>query len=112
MLKFHKGKISGTEVVVLFPGVCKVNAAIAAQILIDTYGVDLVINAGTTDRMNPELEIFDTVISTEVAYHDVESDILIEFYPWLGSVFFKSDQELLDLTREAIGRIDTKGKVY
>lgn len=112
MLKFHKGKINGIAVVVLFSGVCKVNAAIAAQILIDTYGVDFIINAGTAGGMNPELEIFDSVIATEAAYHDVEPDILTEFHPWLESVFFKSDQKLLDLTRKVIGRIDTKGKVY
>ena len=35
------------NVVALFSGVCKVNAAIAAQILIDTYKVDAIINAGT-----------------------------------------------------------------
>ncbi len=52
--------------------------------------------------MNPELEIFDSVISTEAAYHDVAPDILTEFHPWLESVYFKSDQELLDLTRKAI----------
>ena len=62
--------------------------------------------------MNPELEIFDSVISTEAAYHDVAPDILTEFHPWLESVYFKSDQELLDLTRKAIDRIDMEGKVY
>lgn len=32
MLKFYEGKINGIAVVTLFSGVCKVNAAIAAQI--------------------------------------------------------------------------------
>lgn len=112
MLKFYEGKINSIAVVALFSGVCKVNAAIATQILIDTYGIDIIINAGTAGGMNPELEIFDSVISTEVAYHDVAPDILTEFHPWLESVYFKSDQELLNLTHEAIGKIDTEGKVY
>ena len=112
MLRFYEGTISGIAVVVLFSGVCKVNAAIAAQILIDTYGVDSIINAGTAGGMCPELEIFDSVISTEVAYHDVAPDLLTEFHPWLESVYFKSDQELLDFTRKAIGGMDTEGKVY
>ena len=43
MLKFQEGKIGGVDVVVLYCGVCKVNAAIATQILIDTYKVDMVI---------------------------------------------------------------------
>ena len=63
MLKFYEGQIQGIKVVVLFSGVCKVNAAIASQILIDVFGVDLIINSGTAGGMNPDLEIFDTVIS-------------------------------------------------
>lgn len=112
MLKFYEGKINGIAVVALYSGVCKVNAAIAAQILIDTYGIDIMINAGTAGGMNPDLEIFDSVISTEVAYHDVAPDILTEFHPWLESVYFKSDQELINLTHKAIGKIDTEGKAY
>lgn len=112
MLKFYEGTINGIEVVALFCGVCKVNAAIAAQILIDTYGIDIIINAGTAGGMNPKLEIFDSVISTEAAYHDVAPDILTEFHPWLESVYFKSDQGLLDLTHKAIEKINTEGKVY
>ena len=34
MLKFYEGQINGVDVIVLFSGVCKVNAAIAVQILI------------------------------------------------------------------------------
>lgn len=46
-LKFYEGKIQGMEVIALFSGVCKVNAAIASQLLIDVFGVDAMINAGT-----------------------------------------------------------------
>lgn len=112
MLKFYEGTISDVEVVVLFSGVCKVNAAIATQILIDTYHVNIIINAGTAGGMNPKLEIFDTVISTEVAYHDVAPNILTEFHPWLETVFFKADQGLLNLTKMAVDKLGQNYKVY
>lgn len=112
MLKFYEGKINNTEVVVLFSGVCKVNAAIATQILIDTYCADIIINAGTAGGMNPELEIFDIAISTETAYHDVAPNILTEFHPWLESVYFKADQKLLDLAQKAVGKLEMEGKAY
>ncbi len=38
MLKFYEGKINDIAVVTLFSGVCKVNAAIAAQILLSMQG--------------------------------------------------------------------------
>ena len=47
MLRFYAGQIDGVEVIVLFSGVCKVNAAIAAQLLIDVFKVDIIINSGT-----------------------------------------------------------------
>lgn len=112
MLKFYEGKANGIEVVTLFSGVCKVNAAIATQILIDTYGVDIVINAGTAGGMSNELEIFDTAISTEIAYHDVAPDILTEFHPWMETVFFKTDQELLKLTHIAVDKLVMDSKVF
>jgi len=112
MLKFHEGKINDVEVVTLFSGVCKVNAAIAAQILIDTFSVDIIINAGVAGGMDPKLEIFDSVISTEVAYHDVAPNILTEFHPWLETVYFRADQELLNLARKAVDEIDLEGHVY
>lgn len=112
MLKFYEGTINGMAVVALFSGVCKVNAAIAAQILIDQYGADIIINAGTAGGVNPKLEIFDSVISTEAAYHDVAPDILTEFHPWLESVYFQADRELLELTHKAVDGIRLEGKVY
>ena len=107
MLKFYEGKIENVDVVTLFSGVCKVNAAIATQILIDTYHVNMIINAGTAGGMDPKLDIFDTVISTEVAYHDVHEEILTEFHPWMDSVFFKADEELLMLSEKAVAKLNT-----
>lgn len=112
MLRFHEGRIHGVDVVALYSGVCKVNAAIAAQILIDTYGVDAIINAGTAGGIDTKLEVFDTVISTEVAYHDVAPDILTEFHPWMKTVYFHADGGLLELSRHVVQRMGMKEKVY
>ena len=51
MLKFYAGQIGGAEVVALFSGVCQVNAAIAAQLLIDVFHIDIIINSGTAGGM-------------------------------------------------------------
>jgi len=112
MLKFYEGKINNTDVVALFCGVCKTNAALATQVLIDTYGVDVVINAGTAGGIDKNLDVFDTVICTEAVYHDVHEGILTEFHPWLESKFFKSDEDLLNLARKVADRADVKGKIY
>ncbi len=111
MLKFHIGRIDGMEIAALFSGVCKVNAAIGVQLLVDLFGADMIINSGTAGGMDPGLDIFDTVISTEVCYHDVAPDILTEFHPWMESVFFKADLKLISLSKTAVKKIRPDGKV-
>lgn len=112
MLRFYEGQIHGTAVVALFSGVCKVNAAIAAQILIDVFGVSVILNSGTAGGMNPGIEIFDTVISTEVCYHDVAKDVLTEFHPWMKTVFFQADCNLIELSKKAVGKLKPEGSVF
>jgi len=112
MLDFYEGTINGVSIVTLFCGVCKTNAAIATQILIDRYHVDIIINAGTAGGMDESLAIFDTVIATEVAHHDVHEGILTEFHPWMSSVFFQSDNLLLALSKQAVKRLPSEHKIY
>lgn len=99
MLKFHTGTINHVNVSAVYSGVCKVNAAIAAQLLIDMFHVDLIINAGTAGGMKEGVQLFDTVISERVIYHDVADDILTDFHPWLKSNYFPADQELCAIAR-------------
>ena len=112
MLKFHKSTFAGHEIIFLYSGVCKVNAAIATQILIDEFKVDAVINSGVAGGMDPKLKIFDTVISTEAAYHDVSENILTEFHPWMKSIFFDADKTLLEKSRKAVKNIKADGNVF
>ncbi len=112
MLTFVQGHIHGVDVVALYSGVCKVNAAIAAQILIDSFGVDAVINAGTAGGMHPGVGLLDCVVSTKAAYHDVAPDLLTEFHPWMEDVFFHADDHLLGLTRKAVRRLGLEERVH
>ncbi|PWL45143.1 MAG: phosphoglycerate transporter [Clostridiales bacterium] len=99
MLKFYQGQVKGVPVVALYSGVCKVNAAIAAQILIDSYHVEIVVNAGVAGGIDPKIQLFDTVVSTRAVYHDVEEDILTGFHPWMSSVYFAADEDLLNIAK-------------
>lgn len=100
LLKFYHGTIFGTSIIALYSGVCKVNAAIATQILIDTYHVDVIINAGTAGGMDKNVNLFDTIISTQVAYHDVDDGILTEFHPWMENIYFNADETLLSVAHK------------
>lgn len=112
MLHFYEGKIGGADIVTLYSGVCKVNAAIAAQILIDSFGVSAVINAGTAGAIDEKLHIFDTVVATDCCYHDVAKDILTDFHPWMKSVFFESSPYLLEKAKLAVKKSGLSGVFF
>lgn len=101
MLKIYSGQINGVSAAALYCGVCRVNAAIAAQILIDGFGADIIINSGTSGGMDETIALFDTVVSTEIAYHDMDGGILTEFHPNMPSIYFNADARLLSLAKAA-----------
>ena len=83
MLKFYISQFRDVQIIAAYSGVCKVNAAIAAQVLIDTFHVDALINGGTAGGMDKNVQLLDTVISQRMIYHDMTEDILTDFHPWL-----------------------------
>lgn len=99
MLKFYEGRVGEREAVAVYSGVCKVNAAIAAQLLIDLFQVDCIINGGTAGGMDERVQLFDTIVSDRMAYHDVADDILTEFHPWLEENCFQAHGELLSAAK-------------
>ncbi len=74
-MEFFEGTLSGKEVVVVRSGICKVNAAVCTQILIDEFGVDAVINTGVAGSLNADINIGDIVISQDVLHHDVNATV-------------------------------------
>lgn len=95
LLKFYSGKRGDAGIVAVYSGVCKVNAAIAAQVLIDDFSPDFVINAGVAGGICESLEVLDTVIAEKTLYRDVAEDILTEYHPWLSENAFSADERLL-----------------
>lgn len=112
MLKFYSGIYEGVEVVSVFSGVCKVNAAIATQILISKFKVTHIVLTGVAGALNRELEIGDVVISSEVAYHDVANGILTEYHPWMKDIYFRPDVELLKLCENISKYLSITSKCY
>lgn len=94
MLTFHMGTYKNVEVIALYCGVCKVNAAIAAQLLISECDVTNVIMIGVAGAMDESLQIADTVVASEVGYHDVAPNILTEYHPWLNNIYFQTDEDV------------------
>lgn len=112
MLKFYEGTFHDVNIVSLYCGVCKVNAAIASQILIDKFQVTHIIVCGVAGAISNHLKIGDTVISTELAYHDVSDNILTEYHPYMGNAYFTADLKLLSFFKNIIKTNVFKQNIY
>ena len=70
---FYEGTIYDTEVVLVRSGIGKVEAGITAAILITNFKVDQLIHSGSAGGIGEGLKVGDVVLSTAVAYHDVDA---------------------------------------
>lgn len=70
-LTFVTGRIGGNEVALAQSGIGKVNAALGAAALINTFTPDALISTGVAGGIDEVLQVTDVVASNRVAYHDV-----------------------------------------
>ena len=104
-MEFFEGTIGNTEVVVVRSGICKVNAGICVQILVDTFGVTHVLNTGAAGSLDARINIGDIVLSTDVCYHDVNATVFgykKGEIPQMGVQAFTADKELIEKAKAAI----------
>lgn len=71
-MEYIVGRISEQDVVLLQSGIGKVKATIGTQIMIDRFGVDLIIFTGLAGAVMPNLKQGDLVVSNHVVQYDFD----------------------------------------
>ncbi len=87
-IPYAKGEIFGQEVVCCECGVGKVNAAMSAQIMIDRYHPDRIINSGIAGSLSEEIRIGDLVVADDCVQHDMD---VTEMGDPLGQIQFNDE---------------------
>ena len=105
MHTFYSGKIKGVEVVAVFSGCGKINAAITCQQLIDKFGVDTIIFSGIAGGMKDDINIFDTVVCTASEFRDTDNEIYSDF-PVMEKPVFYADRHLCKIAEDAASQAD------
>ncbi len=103
-MEFFQGRIQGKEIVVVRSGIGKVNAGICAQILVDDYQVDGIVNTGIAGSLRGEINIGDIVISTDAVQHDMDAVAFgypLGQIPRMDTLAFQADQRLSDLAEQS-----------
>ena len=101
---FCRGMLCGKDVVVVRSGIGKVNAGICAQILVDRFGADLLINTGIAGSLDARIDIGDMVISADAVHHDMDATIFGDpagQVPRMDTFAFPADERLVELARKA-----------
>ena len=114
-MNFFKGTISGKEVVVVRSGIGKVNAGMCAQILVDLFNVDAIINTGIAGSLNANIDIGDIVLSTDTLQHDMDATGFgyeLGVIPRMETSIFEASKELRDLAKRCCEKVNPEISVF
>lgn len=115
----YRCTFNGSNIALVRCGIGKVNAAVCAQVLIDKFNVDMVINTGSAGALEKDLNIGDIVVSTDLVEHDMDTSALgdpVGQVPRMDVFSFRANEKLISLAvdagREALPHVKTvKGRI-
>ena len=111
---FTSGTVNGLRIVAVRSGIGKVNAAMAATLLVDHFSPAAVVFSGTAGAIDPELNPGDVVVGTAVGHHDfgrMTADRFIRTLTrdpasgQLDPALFPAGPDLLAAARRAAGTV-------
>lgn len=114
-MEFNKGKLAGREAVVVRCGIGKVNAGICAQILVDCYQADILINTGIAGSLQAKIDIGDIVLSRDVLQHDMDATGFgypVGVIPRMENSVFKADEKLISIAESACKKVNPEIGVH
>jgi len=110
-IDFFMGKLGAKSIVLVRCGIGKVNAAMCAQILIDMYAVDCIVNIGVAGGVGKGVKIGDIIVSADLVYHDFDVTAFGHapgYIPRLNMLSFDADEYLSGLGKETAEEITAK----
>ena len=114
-MEFYQGTLNGREIVVVRSGIGKVNAGLCAQILIDVFHVNRLINTGIAGSLKAEIDIGDIVISSDALQHDMDArnfGYARGEIPRMDTVSFPADSDLISIAKTACEEANPDIKVF
>ncbi|HHY10723.1 MAG TPA: 5'-methylthioadenosine/adenosylhomocysteine nucleosidase [Firmicutes bacterium] len=114
-LPLFSGRLGNKNIVVARCGIGKVNAAAAAQYLIDQFPLRALINTGIAGGLGEKVLIGDLVVSRAAVQHDVDCRNLAYpkgTIPRLATSVFPSAESLAKLAAQTAKEVLGPGKVH
>lgn len=114
-MEFYQGRMNGREVVLVRSGIGKVNAGLCAQILVDVFNVNRLINTGIAGSLKAEINIGDIVISSDALQHDMDARAFGYArgeIPRMDTVSFPADPELIRMAQAACREVNPEIQAF
>lgn len=108
-MEFNEGTLWEKDVIVVRSGIGKVNAAVCAQILVDDFQVDALINVGVAGGVGEEVYPGDVVIGDSLIQHDIDASAFGEKLgqiPRMDVFDFKCDKTLVEKAKDACNKMN------
>lgn len=105
VFEIYSGQYNNKDVVLVKSGIGKVNAAIAASVLINNMNVSAIINTGIAGSIKQAVGLGDVVISSETQQYDFDVTAFgyrLGTIPRLETSVFKADTHLIELCKKSI----------
>ena len=109
-IHFYEGSYEGRQIVLVTCGVGKVNAGHTAQLLIDKFAVDKVINVGVAGGIQPDVHVGDVVIGVSSTTYDVGPSIMGRYFPFVSN--YEYDSEVIEAAKAACESITDRSWKY
>lgn len=92
------------EICLVKSGIGKVNAALSAVQLIQSFAPDIIINSGVAGGIDTCLQVADLVIGTQTCYHDFYAGEVVDHLKELGfEQFISADAHALQVAKLVAG---------
>ncbi len=114
-MEFCRGTLYGKDVVIVRSGIGKVNAAICAQILVDEFSVEGIINTGVAGSLRNEINIGDIVLSKDALQHDMDATGFgypPGVIPRMEESIFAADETMIELAMKTCKEVNPEIQVF
>lgn len=102
---FYQTKIGKKEIVIVYSGIGKVNAAYACTLLCNHFQPDFIITTGLSGGLGRS-NVLETVVATSTCQHDSDTTALgdpIGLISTVNKIYFPTDEVLTDLVCKITG---------
>ena len=103
-----KYEIDGNEIFLVRSGVGEIRAAMTFQLLVDRFGVEIVLNFGFVGSLDNRFDVGDIVLAEKVVHYQFDTSAIDNVptgqYDGNDSIYFNTDKMLLDKVQNELSK--------